>query len=171
MTTQELLTIQLERRLLYHPQGFHIRRMGSSLWLYLFLLERLTDDEQTVSIAPSAVAKAMGLREGTVRSWLGHLTKGRYVKTEGRGETVRVSLRRDEPRVMPATRVDRAFTVEGITHSLGEGAERKAIQTALDEHTDSEIRRALAGALAVPTERIRKSRTALFLYLLTHPRP
>ena len=40
------------------------------------------------------------------------------------------------------------------------------LQTALDAHDDGVVKRALAGTLAVPETQIRRSRTALFIYLL-----
>ena len=42
----------------------------------------------------------------------------------------------------------------------------EAFEAALKLYPDLVIRRALAGALAPPDERIHRSRTALFLYLL-----
>jgi len=50
--------------------------------------------------------------------------------------------------------------------ALGERREPDAIEDTLAAHSDAVIRRALAGAMATPAEKIRRSRTALFLFLL-----
>jgi hypothetical protein len=49
---------------------------------------------------------------------------------------------------------------------LGEPGNEEALQAALQLYPDNIVKRALAGTLAVPEGRIRRSRTALFLYLL-----
>ena len=42
----------------------------------------------------------------------------------------------------------------------------RPLQAVLNLHSDEQIKRALAGTLAVPETQIRRSRTALFIYLL-----
>lgn len=163
----DLVTIALDHRIIEHPQAAHFRKMRAAIWLYLVLLARLKT-ESAVDIEPGAVATATGLPEGTIRSWLGHLAKSRYVDVERRNGGFRVTVRG----IQPPKPVDapapphRAFSVEGLARSLGDGADRNALDEALDEYSDDAIRKALAGALAVPDEKIRRSRTALFLYLL-----
>jgi len=50
--------------------------------------------------------------------------------------------------------------------ALNDRQNGEAFEGAIRDHRDDVIRRALAGALAVPSEKVRRSRTALFLYLL-----
>jgi hypothetical protein len=170
----EVLTITLDRRLLEHPQGLHLRRMRSSIWLYLAILARLPKDQDTVEIETPAVANSMGLPEGTIRSWLGHLRKHRYVEVRrvNGGYSVRVkhiaawATTPDVPKPTPFVPRQRFFTVAKLAKALGEKNDRTALEVVLDQHSDDAIRTVLAKTLAVPAERIRRSRTALFLYIL-----
>ena len=62
--------------------------------------------------------------------------------------------------------MERFFTVGKLQRLLKDKLNTEAFEAALAHHPDPVIRRALAGALAPPDEQIRRSRTALFLYLL-----
>ena len=168
MPTENPITLTLDRRILEHPRAYHLRRMRGALWLYLDLLARLPGGTGTIEVEPAAVGVAMGLPEGTVRSWLGHLRKAGYLEAQRLNGKTRVTIERDrlvvehEEPAKPA----RFFTVAKIMRALNERSEPSAIEDALDRHSDAVVRRALAGALATPAEKIRRSRTALFLYLL-----
>jgi hypothetical protein len=163
-------TLTLDRRLLEHPQAYHLKRMRGAIWLYLDLLAR---GAGTIEIEPAAVGGAMGLPEGTVRSWLGHLRKAGYLEAERLNGKVRVTIeRRTQEKPAPGAQPPepakpaRFFTAAKIIRALGERKDPDAIEGALAAHSDAVIRRALAGAMATPSEKIRRSRTALFLYLL-----
>ena len=167
MPTENPITLTLDRRILEHPRAYHLRRMRGALWLYLDLLARLPGGTGTIEVEPAAVGVAMGLPEGTVRSWLGHLRKAGYLEAQRLNGKTRVTIERDrlvvehEEPAKPA----RFFTVAKIMRALNERPDPAAIEDALDRHSDSVVRRALAGALAVPAERVKVSRTALFIYL------
>jgi hypothetical protein len=67
----------------------------------------------------------------------------------------------------PATAAPtRFFTVAKLQRALGEPGNDEALQAALSLYPDTVVKRALAGTLAVPETQIRRSRTALFIYLL-----
>ncbi|MFH0828797.1 MAG: hypothetical protein V1907_01295 [Candidatus Kerfeldbacteria bacterium] len=111
----------------------------------------------------------MGLPEGTIRSWLGHLRKAGYLDAVRLNGKVRVTMKRvDSPKAQaePPPVPTRFFTVAKLQRALGEPGNEEAFQAALSLYPDSVVKRALAGTLAVPETRIRRSRTALFLYLL-----
>ena len=142
--------------------------MRSAIWLYLVLLARLPRGRDTIEVEPAAFAQAMGLPEGTIRSWLGHLRKGRYIEAKRLNGGIRVRVKR---LATPTTRTEppaptRFFTVAKLERALGEEGSRESLDAALAAHPDPVIQKALAGALAVPAAQIRRSRTALFLYLL-----
>ena len=166
MSNAQPISISFDRRILEHPRAYHLRRMRAGLWVYLDLLARLPANADTLEVDPAAIAAAMGVSEGFIRSWLGHLNKAGYFRSERLNGIIRVTLRRDhapEPTNPPSTRF---FTTERLERALGEQGNRSALESALAEHTDAEIRRALAKTLSVPESQIRRSRTALFLYLL-----
>lgn len=171
MTTSSLITVNLERRLIEHPQAFHLRRMRAGIWLYLDLLARLPAGADSLEVEPAAIGRDMGLPEGTVRSWLGHLRKAGYLDAERLNGHVHVTVRRIEtppPAPAPPRPSDpaRLFTVTSLQKALGERGDEEALQAAVNLYPDRVIQRALARTMAVPAERIRRSRIALFIYLL-----
>ncbi len=169
MSRHDPITLTLDRRLLEHPRAYHLRRMRVAIWLYLDLLARLPAGAGTIEVEPAAIGRDMGLPEGTVRSWLGHLRKASYLDAVRLNGTVRVTMERVGPPAPPvkdATPEPRTFTVAKLARALGEAGHEEALQAALNLYPDAVIRRALAGALRVPQGQIRRSRTALFLYLL-----
>lgn len=164
-------TITLDRRILEHPRAYHLRRMRAGVWLYLDLLARLPAGSGTIEVEPAAIGQAMGLPEGTVRSWLGHLRKAGYLDAIRLNGSVRVAMKGVEAApapspVTPTRAPTRFFTVEKIERALGEAGNVEALQAALSLYPDTLIQRALAGTLAVPNSQIRRSRTALFIYLI-----
>jgi hypothetical protein len=169
MSSPQPITLSLDRRILEHPRAYHLRRMRAGIWLYLDLSARLPAGAEMFEVEPAAIGRDMGLPEGTVRSWLGHLRKAGYLDAVRLNGKVRVTMKRvgvPEP-ALPATPTPtRFFTVAKIQRALGETGDETGIQAVLDLHSDEVIKRALAGTLAVPETQIRRSRTALFIYLL-----
>ena len=166
MSSTNTLSLALDRRLLRHPRAYHLRRMRMGLWLYLDLLARLPAGAGTIEIEPAVVAGEMGVEEGFVRSWLGHLHKAGYIEALRLNGKTRISIKRGfipEPSERPRNRF---FTVAKLQQALGDGANVEAFEAALQDHPDTLIRKALAGTLAVPDNQIRRSRTALFFFLL-----
>lgn len=171
MTPQSPITLTLDRRLIEHPQALHLRRMRAGIWLYLDLLARLPAGADSLEVEPAAIGRDMGLPEGTVRSWLGHLRKAGYLDAQRLNGHVHVAMRRVETPPPPPARPrpsepTRLFTVASLQQALSERGDDEPLQAALNLYPDRVIQRALAGTMAVPAERIRRSRTALFIYLL-----
>src|SRR5262245_56792891 len=174
MSSTSPITLQLDRRILEHPRAYHLRRMRAGIWLYLDLLARFPAGAGFIEVEPAAIGRDMGLPEGTVRSWLGHLRKSGYLDPVRLNGTVRVEMKRAKATEVIPESIEaptRFFTITKLERALGERTEPELLEAALSEHTDSTIKRALAGALAVPSERIRRSRTALFIYLLKQYAP
>src|SRR5689334_11325545 len=97
MSNPQPITLQLDRRILEHPRAYHLRRMRAGLWLYLDLLARLPAGAETFEVEPAAIGRDMGLPEGTVRSWLGHLRKSGYLEAVRLNGKTRVTLKRHSP--------------------------------------------------------------------------
>jgi len=170
MAMHEPITLTLDRRLLEHPQAFHLRRMRAGIWLYLDLLARLPAGAGSTEVEPAAIGRDMGLPEGTVRSWLGHLRKSGYLDAQRLNGHVHVTFHRLQAQTpAPEPKPEepkRLFDVSRLEQALGERGDPDALQAALNLYPDRIIQRALARTMAVPAERIRRSRTALFIYLL-----
>jgi hypothetical protein len=160
------LHLTFDRRLLRHPRAYHLRRMRQGLWLYLDLLARTEGDAPSTEIDPAVVAGEMGVEEGFVRSWLGHLKKDGYVDAERLNGIIRVAVRRDRVPEPVEPQRHRFFTAAKLQRALGDSANLETFEFVLRDHPDTIIRQALAGTLAVPETQIRRSRTALFLFLL-----
>jgi hypothetical protein len=141
--------------------------MHAALWLYLAILAVVPANADTVELKVQDLSTAMGLPEGTIRSWLGHLRKHRYLAVRSMNGLTRIRVKRhvpvDPPKEPPP---ERFFTVQKLERALGEAGYRKLLDDALATYPDPAVKRALAAALAVPAAEIRRSRTALFLYLL-----
>jgi len=145
--------------------------MRAGIWLYLELLARQPAGADSFEVEPASIGLEMGLPEGTVRSWLGHLRKSGYLDAQRLNGHVRVTMRRVEaltlmPVPTPAPDPNRLFTVASLQRALAEAGDEEPLQAALNLYPDRVIQRALARTMAVPAERIRRSRTALFIYLL-----
>jgi hypothetical protein len=166
MSSPQPITLQLDRRILAHPRAYHLRRMRAGVWLYLDLLARLPAGTDTFEVEPAAIGEEMGISEGTVRSWLGHLRKGGYVGAERLNGAVRITINKGKAADEPSAPKERPFTVAKLQRMLKDKLNVEALEAALKLYPDTVIRRALAGALSPPEEEIRRSRTALFLYLL-----
>jgi len=168
MSFPQPITLELDRRLLEHPRAYHLRRMRLGLWLYLDLLARRPAGAEHFEIEPAALGRDMGLPEGTIRSWLGHLHHHGYVEALRLNGVTRIALKAPRaPEQAPVSaEAPRFFTVAKIQRALGERGSEAAVEAALRLYPDAVVKRALAGTLAVPDGQIRRSRTALFIYLL-----
>ena len=171
MPSASSIHITLDRLLLRHPRAYHLRRMRMGLWLYLVLLARLPAGTETIEVEPAVVAGEMGVEEGFVRSWLGHLSKAGYVEAQRLNGKSRVTIRKgfipESPAPPAATSSPgRFFTAAKLQQVLGDHQDIEPFEAALRLHSDAILRRALSGALAVPESDVRRSRTALFFYLL-----
>lgn len=167
MSLRDPITLTLDRRLLEHPRAYHLRRMRQGIWLYLDLLARLAGRAGSIELEPAAVGRDMGLPEGTIRSWLGHLRKGGYLRLQRLESAVEVrvnahGLPADKPAPV------RVHSAKDLAKALGEDSNEAALQAALNLYPRGVVARSLEAALAVPQRSIRHSRTALFLYLLKH---
>src|SRR3990170_5563255 len=114
MSQPQSITLALDRRILEHPRAYHLRRMRAGIWLYLDLLARLPAGTGTIEVEPATIGRDMGLPEGTVRSWLGHLRKAGYLDAVRLNGTLRVSfplIEKPTEAVESAPPKERFFTV------------------------------------------------------------
>ena len=168
MSVHEPITLTLDRRLLEHPRAHHLRRMRAGIWLYLDLLARLPAGASALEVEPAAVAREMGLPEGTIRSWLGHLHKGGYVTAQRLNGTVRITPKQPAAEPKPRGLRKELLTGKGLAEAFGEAKAEPMLSAAISLYTPRVIEQALTATLEVPKSRIRRSRSALFLYLLKH---
>src|SRR5262245_5538818 len=132
MSSPQPITITLDRRILEHPRAYHLRRMRAGLWLYLDLLARLPAGTERFEVEPAAIGRDMGLPEGTIRSWLGHLRKAGYLEVVRLNGKSQVTMKRAAaPDPAPESTVppkpSRFFTVAKLQRALGEPGNDEAL--------------------------------------------
>src|SRR4051812_37389088 len=141
MSSPQPITLSLDRRILEHPRAYHLRRMRAGIWLYLDLLARLPAGAEVLEVEPAAIGRDMGLPEGTVRSWLGHLRKSGYLEAVRLNGMTRVTMKRgaapvEAPPPEPPSGPTRFFTVPKIQRALGERSDDVALEAVLKLHSD-----------------------------------
>lgn len=168
-------TAPLRRGLVADPEARHVRRMRQAVWLYLYLLLAAHPDSGKRLLAPALIAREMGLGEETVRSWLGHLRAHGYVTLERQGDLVRVTVNRWRPAPRPTSprKPESApgpsrprLTATSLAKALGCAPGEPFLKETLAREDPERIREVLERVTRVPESQIRKSRLALFRYLL-----
>ncbi len=175
----------LQRGLVADREAKHFRAMKQSVWLYLYLLLAVNRETGSRLLSPDAVAREMGLREENIRSWLGHLRRQGYVRVEREGAHFLVTVKKwrqesvkeplHSPRPPKKALEDASNTssqlksrrdVNELARRLGADPTDGFLTEAAKEVDRATLEEVLATVDRVPEERIRKSRLALFRYLL-----
>lgn len=178
MTTRHFIngTVPLRRGLVADPAGKHYRRMRQAVWLYLYLLLAVNRATGQRLLSPAAVGREMGISEATVRSWLGHLRRAGYVTVRREAGLVRVgitrwqkTIQRSEAPEAVSGDPDRGLTrlsLEMLAKSLECGPSEPFLKEVISRHGPRQVREILDEVVEVPKSRIKKSRLALFRYLI-----
>ena len=168
--------IQLRPGLVVDPRAKHFRAMKQAIWLFLYLIS-VADPQGIALIQIAIVSKEMGLPEDTIRSWLGQLRKNGYLDTLQQGEGVQVTISRwdapaevskesgQSPTPKPPTLVNHDQS-SNLATALGGDPDDPMWDSILAQHSKTHIQATLDRVKKVPPQQIRKSRVALFLYLL-----
>jgi DNA-binding transcriptional ArsR family regulator len=171
-----LTSILMRRGLVVDSEARHYRAMRQSVWLYLYLLLAVNPTTGARLLSPALIAEQMGLNEDTIRSWLGRLRRAGYLSVERQGDYLRVEMKRwrtparpVEPEAIdePQQKTRSGMSPELLAKRLGEEPGDPFWERAVMTWDDATIRRVLEEVERVPAERIRKSRAALFRYLIT----
>lgn len=169
-------SVLLRRGLVADASAKHLRRMKQSVWLYLYLLLAANRERGRRLLDPVRVATEMGISEATARSWLGHLRQAGYVTIRREGEHLEVTVTRwrtversGQEAPIPASSgpagVDRR-SVEALARALGADPDDPFLAQAVRETDPKLLEQVLEATLRVPAIKIKKSRVALFRYLL-----
>ena len=165
----------LHKCLVVDRKATHGKRMRQAIWLYLYLLLAVNPATGKRILSPRHIAKEMGLKEETVRSWLGHLRRQGYASVERQGDLVAVTVTKWPKRKPQAASesVNRKspLTPEALAKALGSDPSDPFLREVVMGEDLTRIQEVLAQVTRVPEERIRKSRLALFRYLLKKTNP
>jgi DNA-binding transcriptional ArsR family regulator len=147
--------------------------------LYLYLLLAVNHGTGRRLLSPAAIAREMGVSEPTVRSWLGHLRKAGYLTTERQGSLVRVGITKWQETIQrsetpqgarkPAASAASPLTAETLAKKLGCRPDEPFLKDTVTKEDPGRIQGVLDKVLEVPESRIKKSRLALFRYLISNP--
>jgi DNA-binding transcriptional ArsR family regulator len=74
------------------PSGKHYRRIGSAIWLYLFLLTAADWKTGSLFRKIDTIVEETGFSRRSVARWLGILRKTGYIKTNFNGRFLYVSV-------------------------------------------------------------------------------
>ncbi len=163
-------SIDIRRGLVVDAQAQHLRRMRQTIWVYLYVLLAVNRTTGVRLIDPGIAAAQMGIAEATVRSSLGHLRKQGYLRIERDGQLLRVTVTKwrsvgRESTTVPRKRVV-ALSADALAARLGGNALDPFWKDAVTQLPARVIRDLLDQVERVPAEKIRKSREALFRYLV-----
>ncbi|RIK82246.1 hypothetical protein DCC62_00445 [candidate division KSB1 bacterium] len=177
------------------PEAKHYKRIRYAVWLYLYLIAFSNLRTGKLIAGLPDIARDMGLPEETLRSWLGHLRKWHYVTVErvGGGLLFKVAKWTDissvlEPKPsaeqpkrpswsgqrgsvslnekehpLPDNPAEIASYLVDVLHGPGY---KTRFETISNIYPKSIIQQALSETTAVPEGKIKKSRGALFVYLI-----
>ena len=156
--------------------GSHYTRLRQGYWLYLYLLLKAHPDSGKLVMAPEKAASETGVKVETVRSWLGHLRKQGYLHARRQGQVYVLTLsnwsvgrNHSFPELIPDEDYENGYhelTPEELTKRLGNGDGLSFYRSLCDRYPQDILCRALSEVEAIPAERIKKSRGALFTYLV-----
>lgn len=180
--------------LIADPQAKHYHRMKSSVWLYLYLIAFSNLRSGKLIARLSDIAADMGLPEETLGSWLGHLKKRHYVDVEKQGnallfkimkwqnissefetkasvETIKTQSAKKSKISEPVAHElplpnNSSQLANYIANLLNEPTYQAAFESICRLYPQNIIQKALMETKEIPSEKIKKSRGALFLYLV-----
>lgn len=159
-------------RLLADPR--HARTMHSALWLYLVLRAAAAPDTGRLQVAVEDLARVLDLKPAAVSSLLGRLRTHGYVETRrvhGQLEirivdwTPTAQSSPPSPRPIPEPDHASGLALE-IATAFGDVGNLARYEDLVERFPEALVRQAFREARLMPRARVRKSRGALFTFLL-----
>lgn len=174
------------------PNAKHYHRIKQAIWLYLFFIAYSNLKTGKMIVSLTDISEQMGIREETVRSWLGHLKKWNYVTSKKQGgefifkiakwnnilddQGIAVSNpEKENPKGRFSRKNNAILRVEKAPPSeLGKtiAEELKANESvSYFEHLcnlypKDIVLKSFKETIAIPVNKIKKTRIALFVYLV-----
>lgn len=169
------------------PQAKHYHRMNSSIWLFLYLLTTVNHKTGRLTTSIETIATQMGVKANTVDSWLGILKSKDYVElVKNNGQTMiqiarwrkvaPLYLLKSVPETLSKkpTKTERRqpfvseFEKEAneVASQLDDTDNAAAYIHLFNKYPRDIIDKALKAVKSLPDEKIKKSRGALFTFLV-----
>jgi hypothetical protein len=174
----------LLQKLTVDSEAKHYHRLKSAVWLYLFILSSVHPKSGKLVLTLSDIATQAGIKEETVSSWLGHLRKWNYLllsvtgwktETETLEESTLPSKNitnkgRKKPSKKAAIEKDFPSEPDKLAKKISEELRSPQgliyFERLCKIYPRSIILKAFEKAMSVPENKIKKSRAALFAYLV-----
>jgi hypothetical protein len=194
------MTLNPQKRIPFGPlyqglvadhQAKHYLRIKQAVWLYIYLIAFVNAKTGKLVGHLSDIADDTGIREETLRSWLGHLRKWNYVTVEKQDNGLLIKVCKWK-NIAPELESSKPPQTKSNTNK---GRKDSSKSDSMEETSPSKLAlyisdilkapqsqgyfenlcrlyphgvifRSLNQARAIPAEKIKKSRSALFVYLL-----
>jgi hypothetical protein len=183
----------LFQEIVAEPQAKHYRRMRNAVWLYLYLMICANPKTGKLTACVSDIAESMGHSEATISSWLGHLRKWHYVSLEKQKKSLYLKINQwkdiiDVPqratlsqtneaikgrkKTLPKAPAKDVLPPEPVKMAQQIAGEFQAVSSfpyfekLCRSYPRELILKAYNKTKAIPAEKIKKSRGALFVYLV-----
>jgi hypothetical protein len=165
------------KQLILSSEGNHYYKLKQGLWLYLYLLIKAHPESGKLVIIPDRIAVEIGVKSESVHSWLGQLRKHGYVQLRKQGQAYVLSLSNypgEQPAHVSELIPDEGYedsskdglTPEELEKRIGNGESLPYYRSVCRRYSKDVIAQALSDVEATPSERIRKSKGALFTFLV-----
>lgn len=156
--------------------GRSYQRMRQTIWLYLYLILQLNPRTGRLLTKVSTISQDMGIKQETIRSWLGHLRRKGYVSVKRQGGywLITVTGLKPIPETPPAkalkpgevVNVEQQRLAQQIAQEFEDEGNLGYYEDLCERHPEYLINRAFSEVRKVPQSKIKKSRGALFTYLV-----
>jgi DNA-binding transcriptional ArsR family regulator len=160
----------IRRGLVADPDGRHYFRMKNAIWLYLYLALSVNPHTGKLLSKLDFISSQMGISKETLQTWLGHLKKWGYVSTQRQGESILFKLSRWREPNKPTPKQETKSEENSLASEIAETFEDKEnigyYQWICENYPENSVKRAFLEVKKMPNNKIKKSRGALFTYLV-----
>ncbi|MCK4351823.1 hypothetical protein KAW65_00255 [candidate division WOR-3 bacterium] len=158
----------IRRGLVADKDAKHYYRVKNAIWLYLYLVLSANSKTGKLLSRLDFIASQMGICKDTLQTWLGHLKKWGYVTTQKQGESIVFKLSRWKESYQPKVeaKAKEELLAERIAKTFKDEENLSYYETLCERYSEDLINLAFREVKKIPSSKIRKSRGALFTYLV-----
>ena len=170
------------------PNVTHYNMIKQAIWLYLYLLIHASKKTNRVDLSVADIAAETGFKTETIAGWLGQLRKHNFIRMDRDSSTVTITriwqyrqignhlIENQESGARSNTKtkgkeVSRkadaiSESAQKLARELGESDNASFYERICSTYSAGDIERTLSKVIKIPSSQIKKSRAALFNYLI-----
>lgn len=160
----------IRRGLVADPDAKHYFRMKNAIWLYLYLALSVNPRTGKLLSKLDFISSQMGIAKETLQTWLGHLKRWGYVSVEKQGESLLFKLSRwrepTEPNPKQEIETKENPLASEIARTFQDEENQGYYAWVCENYPENLVKRAFEQVKMMPNDKIKKSRGALFTYLV-----